>query len=92
MLADPRLLREAAYIEGAWVAAESGAAVPVRDPASGEMIGQVPAMGGAEAAAAIAAAQRAFPLWRRRLRRSARRSCGAGSSSSGQPARTSPSL
>jgi aspartate-semialdehyde dehydrogenase len=63
-LADPRLWREQAYVAGKWQAAENGATFAVVDPASGETLGRAPAMGTAETATAIAAAQRAFPGWR----------------------------
>ncbi len=63
-LADPSLLVQANLIDGAWVQAECGRTVPVRNPANGELIGEVPASGQAETRRAIAAAARAFPAWR----------------------------
>jgi aspartate-semialdehyde dehydrogenase len=63
-LADPLLWRELAYIGGKWQAAANGATFAVTDPASGDMLGHAPAMGRGETETAIAAAQRAFPLWR----------------------------
>jgi succinate-semialdehyde dehydrogenase/glutarate-semialdehyde dehydrogenase len=65
-LTDSRLFRQACYIDGAWVAARSGATVPVDDPASGLVIGAVPRVGAAETREAIDAAARAFPAWRRK--------------------------
>src|SRR5262245_12870173 len=65
-LKDPRLFREACYIDGAWVGARSGATVPVDDPATGAVIGTVPKLGAAETRDAIDAAARAFPSWRRK--------------------------
>jgi len=41
-LKDARLFREACYINGQWVKAKSGGAVPVDNPATGEIIGSVP--------------------------------------------------
>ena len=49
-------LRECGFIGGAWVQADSGAAFPVTNPATGETIGHVPDMGAAETRRAIAAA------------------------------------
>lgn len=57
------LLRETAYVAGAWRAAASGATVTVTDPATGETIGSVPDMGVAETREAIDAAEAAFPAW-----------------------------
>ena len=57
-------VRNSAYIDGAWVAAESGATFPVTDPATGEEIATVPMMGEAETQRAIAAAEAALPAWR----------------------------
>lgn len=58
------LLRQQAYIAGAWVAADSGATFAVHDPANGEKIAEVPDMGRAETRRAIEAAQAAWPAWR----------------------------
>lgn len=63
-LTDPRLLLQANYIDGKWVQADSGATVEVKNPATGELVGEVPAMGPAETRRAIEAAHRAFPAWR----------------------------
>ncbi|MBP0583194.1 NAD-dependent succinate-semialdehyde dehydrogenase [Labrys sp. LIt4] len=56
--------REAAYVNGQWIAADSGKTVPVTNPATGELIGSVPDCGKDETARAIAAADAAFPAWR----------------------------
>jgi succinate-semialdehyde dehydrogenase/glutarate-semialdehyde dehydrogenase len=61
------LFREQAYIDGAWVDADSGATFAVIDPATGETIANVPRMGAAETRRAIEAAQRALPGWKHRL-------------------------
>ncbi len=80
-LADPRLFREQAYVGGKWTAAIDGKVVPVTNPATGEPLGVVPALGGAETEAAIDAAAAAFPAWQQACcRNSALRSCTAGSS------------
>jgi succinate-semialdehyde dehydrogenase/glutarate-semialdehyde dehydrogenase len=66
-LKDPTLLRQSNYIDGTWVEADSGATTAVRNPATGETIGTVPAMGTAETRRAIEAAAKAWPAWRRML-------------------------
>ncbi len=63
-LNDPALFRQANFIDGAWVAADSGRTIVVRNPATGAPIGAVPAMGAAETRRAIEAAHRAQPAWR----------------------------
>ncbi len=62
-LKDPRLFREACYIDGQWVQASSGQTLKVDNPATGEIIGTVPKLTGAETRQAIEAANRAFPAW-----------------------------
>src|SRR3546814_2099994 len=57
------LLRRQAYIDGAWVGADSGRTFPVTNPADGSLIAEVPDMGRAEAKRAIAAAEAAWPAW-----------------------------
>ena len=66
-LKDPALFRQANYIAGAWVQADSGKTIAVRNPATGEVIGEVPAMGQAETRRAIEAANAAWPAWRAML-------------------------
>jgi succinate-semialdehyde dehydrogenase / glutarate-semialdehyde dehydrogenase len=63
-LKDPTLFRQANCIDGKWVQADSGKTILVRNPANGEAIGEVPAMGAAETRRAIEAANRAWPAWR----------------------------
>ncbi len=60
------LLVEAMLIDGAWTPAAGGDTLEVTDPATGAAIGTIPAGGAADAEAAIAAASRALPAWRRR--------------------------
>jgi succinate-semialdehyde dehydrogenase/glutarate-semialdehyde dehydrogenase len=57
--------REANFIDGAWVPADSGATIDVTNPATGEVIGTVPNAGTAEAQRAIAAADKAFASFSR---------------------------
>ena len=63
-LNDPSLFRQACHIGGQWIEADDGATVAVRNPATGDVIGTVPALGAAETHRAIAAAARAYPAWR----------------------------
>lgn len=57
------LLRRQAYIDGAWVNADSGKSFKVTNPADGSLIAEVPDMGRAEAKRAIDAAHAAWPAW-----------------------------
>jgi aspartate-semialdehyde dehydrogenase len=66
-LADARLLREFAYLDGKWQAADDGSVIAVTNPATGAVVGHVPMMAEAETRRAIAAAGKAFPAWRRLL-------------------------
>jgi succinate-semialdehyde dehydrogenase/glutarate-semialdehyde dehydrogenase len=58
------LLKDAAYVNGQWVAAASGAAFDVVNPASGTVVGRVPDMNEADTQNAVAAAHAAFPAWK----------------------------
>ena len=60
------LLRAEAYVDGEWIAADSGETFPVHDPATGETIVDVPRLGVAETRRAIEAAARALPAWKSR--------------------------
>jgi len=62
-LKDPDLLRSQAYVGGAWV---DGPPLEVRDPATGDLVGTVPALDGAAARRAVEAAAAALPAWRAR--------------------------
>jgi malonate-semialdehyde dehydrogenase (acetylating) / methylmalonate-semialdehyde dehydrogenase len=53
------------FIAGQWVPSRSPKTRPVHNPASAEVLATVPLSGADEAHAAIAAAHRAFPEWRR---------------------------
>jgi succinate-semialdehyde dehydrogenase / glutarate-semialdehyde dehydrogenase len=63
-LQDPRLFRQACYIDGTWVAPSGGAAIDVDNPATGDVVGTVPRLGAADTRRAIEAADRALPAWR----------------------------
>ncbi|AZE99333.1 Succinate-semialdehyde dehydrogenase (NAD(P)+) [Pseudomonas orientalis] len=65
-LQDPSLLAELAYVDGQWVAADSGATLDILDPASGRLLARVPAMAAVDTRRAIVAAERAWPAWRAR--------------------------
>ncbi len=66
-LKDPTLFRQANCIDGKWVQADSGRTIIVKNPATGEAIGEVPALGAAETRRAIEAAHRAQAGWRAML-------------------------
>ena len=63
-LGDPDLLRSCCFIDGQWLAARHS--VAVHDPATGDLLGEVPEGGADEARRAIAAADAAWPAWRTR--------------------------
>ena len=63
-LQDPKLFREACYINGEWQGAGSNETIDVTNPASGEVLGTVPKMGADETRAAIEGANAAYPAWR----------------------------
>lgn len=58
-------LKQANYIDGQWIAADSGDVIEVSNPSTGEALGTVPKCGRAETARAIEAAHRAFESWRK---------------------------
>lgn len=60
-LGEPRLLREEAFIGGAWVTAAGR--IEVHNPADRTVIASVPDVGAAGALAAVDAAERALPQW-----------------------------
>ncbi|HVT36327.1 MAG TPA: NAD-dependent succinate-semialdehyde dehydrogenase [Nevskiaceae bacterium] len=60
-LKDASLLKQACYINGAWV--QGSANIAVRDPGTGEHFASVPKLGGADARRAIEAAYHAGPAW-----------------------------
>ncbi|KAA0888277.1 NADP-dependent succinate-semialdehyde dehydrogenase [Oryzomonas rubra] len=65
-LQDPTLFRQQCYIDGQWLHAADGGTISVNNPATDEVIGTVPRMGGAETRTAIEAANAAYPVWRAR--------------------------
>jgi succinate-semialdehyde dehydrogenase/glutarate-semialdehyde dehydrogenase len=75
-LADPSLLRDQGFIGGRWCDADDGRTFAVTNPATGELLANVPRMGAAETRRAIAAAAEAFGPGASAPRPSARRCCG----------------
>ncbi|MBN1957580.1 MAG: aldehyde dehydrogenase family protein, partial [Desulfuromonadales bacterium] len=63
-LNDPTLFRQQCYINGQWNDADAGQTIEEHSPASGELLGCVPKMGGTETRRAIEAANVAYPAWR----------------------------
>ena len=53
------------YINGQWLEAKAGEWLDVINPATGEVIARTPLSGAAEVGAAVEAAAKAFPEWRR---------------------------
>ncbi|MDF0600309.1 NAD-dependent succinate-semialdehyde dehydrogenase [Psychromarinibacter sp. C21-152] len=60
---DPKLLRSFSYIDGKWRAAADGSVLTISDPADGSVVGEVASLSAEESAAAVDAAQAAFPGW-----------------------------
>ncbi len=65
-ISDKKLLRAQAYVNGAWIDAESGATLAVTNPANGETIANIAKCGTAETRRAIVAANDALPAWRQK--------------------------
>ena len=63
-LKDPSLFRTESYINGEWVAADSGLRFDVDNPADGSIVASVPDCGAVETRRAIEAADAALPAWR----------------------------
>jgi succinate-semialdehyde dehydrogenase/glutarate-semialdehyde dehydrogenase len=63
LLNDPSLLATRAYVAGEWIDADDGTTFPVTNPARGDVICEVPNLGRAETARAIAAAEEAMKDW-----------------------------
>ena len=64
ILSDQSLLQNQCLIDGKWIDADNGTAMPVLNPATGETIGSVPKMGATETRNAIEAANVALGPWR----------------------------
>ena len=66
-LKDTKLLRDQAYVDGAWRRSDSGATFAVTNPATGQTIAEVQDLGVKETRAAIEAANAAWGPWRKKL-------------------------
>lgn len=66
-LNDRHLLRQFAYVGGHWTGNAAGRTFRVTDPANGLPLAYVAALDATETAAAVDAAERAFPAWRAKL-------------------------
>ncbi|MGQ2904192.1 MAG: NAD-dependent succinate-semialdehyde dehydrogenase [Neoaquamicrobium sediminum] len=66
-LADRRLHRELAYVDGHWTAGDAGEHFEVTDPATGESLAWVASLGEAETDRAIDAASAALSVWQAKL-------------------------
>jgi succinate-semialdehyde dehydrogenase/glutarate-semialdehyde dehydrogenase len=62
-LADRDLWKSRCLVAGEWRGADSGQATEIRNPATSDVLGSVPHMGGAETRRAIDAAHAALPAW-----------------------------
>ena len=63
-LKDPSLLKQDGYIDGSWIASNSGKRFPVSDPANGRRLADVADCGLEETRRAIVSASKALPGWR----------------------------
>jgi succinate-semialdehyde dehydrogenase/glutarate-semialdehyde dehydrogenase len=63
LLKDPSLLATKAYVAGEWIGADDGSTFTVTNPARGDVICELPNLGRAETARAIAAANTAMKDW-----------------------------
>jgi succinate-semialdehyde dehydrogenase/glutarate-semialdehyde dehydrogenase len=68
-LTRPDLIRSQSFLDGQWVDASDGRRMPVTNPATGDIIGEVPDCTPEDARAAVDAAQRAFQLYRHTVAR-----------------------
>jgi succinate-semialdehyde dehydrogenase/glutarate-semialdehyde dehydrogenase len=63
-LQEPDLFRQHCLVNGQWISAGSGKTIDVHNPATGELIGAVAALGREETRMAVDAAALAYPIWR----------------------------
>ena len=64
LLKDKNLLKQQCYINGEWTGSATNKTYEVRNPATAEILAQVPNFGAQETKQAIAAANNALPQWR----------------------------
>lgn len=67
MVLKSELLKNKAFINGEWVTAKDGAMFDVLNPATGQVLGQVPDMGPGDATLAIDCAYKAYDRWKHLL-------------------------
>ena len=60
---DKRLIRPFSYIGGKWTGGEGNDVLPVTDPATGDSVGEIARLTGADATRAVDAAHEAFGTW-----------------------------
>ena len=60
---DARLVRSFSYVNGKWTGGDAGETLAVTNPADGARLGEVASLGADQSAAAVDAAQAAFPAW-----------------------------
>ena len=65
-LSDAGLFRQQCYVNGRWIDGEGGAPTPVTNPADGSVLGTVPQLARAQVKEAVAAADVAWGVWRRK--------------------------
>jgi succinate-semialdehyde dehydrogenase/glutarate-semialdehyde dehydrogenase len=65
-LKDNSLLRQQAYVDGAWIGVEGRTGFAVANPANGATLAVLPDLGAKETRQAIEAANAAWPAWRRK--------------------------
>lgn len=63
-LKDSSLFRQQCLVNGKWIDAKNGDTIEVRNPATNELVGTVPALSREETETAIADAKKAWPAWR----------------------------
>ena len=63
MTVNPILKKQHAYVDGQWISAQIGETFAVNNPATGELLAEVPNLGAAETRQAIEAANAAWPAW-----------------------------
>ncbi len=59
------LFRERCFVDGQWIDAANGSVLEVFNPATGKLVGRVPALGREETRQALEAARKSFGPWRR---------------------------
>jgi len=66
-IADKALVRSFSYVGGKWVGASDNATLPVHDPATGDLVGEVASLTAGDSAGTVDTAQAAFVDWSQTL-------------------------